>query len=236
MPPLCKFRRPALTLFLLTVFSGTACAEESASGTYLMDVAFTLTAVTDYRYRGLSLSNKKPALQAELSVGHHSGLYTRLWGSSIADNGGADIETQATLGYNVEFGAFSADVQGAYYFYPGAAADNYGEVAMRLGRSFGPSELGATVSYAPAQRNIGNVDNLYAGLDGSAPLLGGPVTISASFGVEDGAFGDRKLDWSLGVSGEAAGLSVGLAYVDASRTSGDRLGKPTLVASVSGNF
>ena len=91
MPPLRKFRRPALTLFLLTVFSGTACAEESASGTYLMDVAFTLTAVTDYRYRGLSLSNKKPALQAELSVGHHSGLYTRLWGSSIADNGGAAI-------------------------------------------------------------------------------------------------------------------------------------------------
>ena len=47
---------------------------------------------------------------------------------------------------------------------------------------------------------------------------------------------DHKLDWSLGVSGDAAGLTFGVAYVDSSRTSRDPQGKPTIVGSISKSF
>ncbi|WP_447761348.1 TorF family putative porin [Sphingopyxis panaciterrae] len=240
MPPdvarVGKFRGAAIVALLVTSFPTAVRAEETAVDTDTLDASFTLSAVSDYRYRGLSLSNKKPALQAEFSVSHDSGVYTRFWGSTIADNGGADIETQVTVGYYAELGAFNADAQAAYYIYPGAAGDNYGEVALRLGRSVGPAELGATVSYAPRQRHIGDTDNLYTGLDASVPLFGELLTLSGNFGVEDGAFGDRKLDWSVGVSGQADRFLLGLAYVDTSRTFGDRLGEPSVVASISATF
>lgn len=210
--------------------------EEGAEEAGTFETAFSLSAVSDYRYRGLSLSNKKPALQTEVSVSHEDGLYARLWGSTITDNGGADMETQVSFGYYVEFGAFNADVQAAYYVYPRASADNYGEVTARLGREIGPAELGATLSYAPGQQGTGNLDNLYVGLDGNLPLFGETVALAGTIGVEDGAFGDRKLDWSLGVTGEKAGLTIGLMYVDSSRTLSDPLGKPTLVASVGATF
>lgn len=234
-----RFRYAGLSAAAFMVFwavPAAATTESAAEEAGAIDPAFSLGAVSDYRYRGLSLSNKKPALQTEVSVSHENGLYARLWGSTIADNGGADIETQVSFGYYVEFGAFNADVQAAYYVYPGASADNYGEVTARLGRQIGPAELGASVSYAPAQQGTGDLDNLYVGLDGNLPLLGETVALAGTFGVEEGAFGDRKLDWSLGVTGEKGELSLGLMYVDSSRTLGDPLGTPTLVASVGATF
>lgn len=228
-------RATALCLFV-AAFSADAGAQEAASPAKRLDAAFSLSAVTDYRYRGLSLSNKKPALQAELTLSHAAGVYSRLWGSTIAGNGGANLETQLTLGYYAEFGALNADVQAAYYVYPGASIDNYGEVAMRLGLAIGASELGVTASYAPPQSTIGDLDNFYAGLDGRVPLADGLATLTGNFGIEDGAFGDRKLDWSIGATRDVGPVTFGLAYVDTDRTFGDRLGKSTLVASVAAAF
>ena len=107
---------------------------------------------------------------------------------------------------------------------------------MRLGLAMGASELGATASYAPPQPNIGDVDNFYAGLDGSVPLPGGLATLTGNFGVEDGAFGDKKLDWSIGLTRDVGAVTLGLTYVDTDRTFGDRLGKPTLLASAAAAF
>lgn len=220
----------------VAAFSAEAGAQEAAISAKGLDTAFSLSAVSDYRYRGLSLSNKKPALQAELSLSHATGAYSRLWGSTVADNGGANLETQLTLGYHAEFGAFNADIQAAYYLYPGASSDNYGEVAMRLGLAIGASELGVTTSYAPPQPNIVDEDNLYVGLDGHVALPGGLAALTGNVGIEDGAFGDRKLDWSLGLTRDVGSVTLGLAYVDTDRTFGDRLGNPTLVASVAAAF
>jgi uncharacterized protein (TIGR02001 family) len=233
--------RIAAALFPLVACAVPARGEPAApsstpSSPPPVDVEFTLAAVSDYRYRGLSLSNKKPSLQAELTATHDTGLYAALWAATIADNGGADLENQVTVGYAGEAGGIAFDLAAAYYLYPGASGDNYAEFAARVSRAVGPAEVGATLSYAPAQANIGDVDNLYAGLDASLALGPTPLTLSGNIGVEDGAFGDHKLDWSLGVSGDAVGLTFGVAYVDSSRTSRDPQGKPTIVGSISKSF
>lgn len=209
-------------------------AETSPSAPVEMD--FSLAAVTDYRYRGLSLSDKKPSLQVSLTASHNTGLYAALWAATIADNGGADLENQITLGYSAEGRTVAFDLAAAYYLYPGAPADNYGELTARISRAIGPAEVGAIMSYAPAQANIGSVDNLYLGLDASLAVGASPLTLSGNIGVEDGAFGDQKLDWSLGFTGDAAGLTFGVAYVDSSRTSRDPQGTPTVVGSISKTF
>jgi hypothetical protein len=63
-----------------------------------------------------------------------------------------------------------------------------------------------------------------------------PLALSGSFGIEDGAFGDRKRDWTLGVSGEVAGFALGAGYVDTVRAGAGRLGRAGLVLSAGRSF
>ncbi|MBA3068734.1 MAG: hypothetical protein FP825_09650 [Hyphomonas sp.] len=220
---------------LALVFSAHADeAETPDSGAFEVD--FTIVAVSDYRFRGYSLTDKGPALQPELTVSHENGLYVFAWGSNIDDNGGAGIEVDFGAGYYTEFGRFNFDLNGMYYSYPDANDDNYAEYTGRLGAAVGNSEVGFTLAYSPAQESLGDVDNTYVMLDGSVPIQGTPFTLLGSYGVEDGAFGDSKRDWSIGASTDLGPFSVSLTYVDAARTGDDPLTDPTAVFAISRSF
>lgn len=226
--------RTALLATGIMLGSAATAASASEEKTWTLDAGATV--VSDYRYRGLSLSDKDPAFQPELTLTHKSGVYVGFWGSTLADNGGEDIETDVMIGYSREFGPVSADVNAMWYLYPGASQDNYLELTGRLSTGIGPAEVGATFSYAPSQDQIGNISNRYYMVDASVPLPSTPLMLSGSFGIEDGAFGDKKQDWSLGVSAEISHFTLGVAYIDSARTGGDPLGKATAVASLSAHF
>ena len=50
--------------------------------------------VSDYRFRGVSLSGGHPAAQASLTLEHDSGFYGNLWGSTL----GHGSQTEVDLG------------------------------------------------------------------------------------------------------------------------------------------
>jgi uncharacterized protein (TIGR02001 family) len=199
-------------------------------------VSAGVTVVSDYRYRGVSLSNKKPAIQPEISIAHKSGVYASLWGSNIASNGGDDIELDGCIGFSKKLGPVKADVGVTGYFYPGAKGQNYGEVFAAIQTDVGPGSVTGSVTYAPKQANIGHQDNLYVGVAGELPLAGTPIKLTGSAGIEDGAFGNGKRDWSLGAKADVAGFDVGVKYVDAARTSGVAGANATAVVSVGKSF
>tara|TARA_R110001606_G_scaffold388576_1_gene553975 strand:+ start:4073 stop:4774 length:702 start_codon:yes stop_codon:yes gene_type:complete len=229
-----KWLLPGITAVLL---SASAHADDTTvTRSSAFEVDLSIVAVSDYRFRGYSLTNTGPALQPELTLSHASGLYLLAWGSNIDDNGGAGVEADFGAGYYTEFGRFNLDVSGMYYSYPDANDDNYAEFTGRLGAAFDSGEVGITVAYSPAQENIGDLDNTYVSLDGSLPLKGTPLTLLGSYGIEDGAFGDSKQDWSIGLSTDLDPFSVSLTYVDASRTGHDPLADPAAVLSVSRMF
>lgn len=212
-----------------------AADEEEASKPF--DIELTLAGVSDYRFRGLSLSDRDPAFQPELSITHESGLYFSVWGSNIANNGGDDIEVDLVGGFSKEVGKVTFDVNATYYLYPGASSTNYVEFISRTSTAIGEGEVGLTLAYAPSQSNIGSVDNFYAAIDGSMPIKGTPLTLVGSFGFEDGAFGDKKKDWTLGVTADVAGFTLGATYVDTGHASGfGKIAKPTGVFSISRTF
>ena len=182
------------------------------------DIEVTLDAVSDYRFRGISLSDKDPAFQPGLTISHESGFYVSAWGSNIAANAGDDIEVDLVAGFAHEFGNVTLDVNATYYIYPGASDFNYLELISRASAPVGKGEVGLTFAYVPSQTNTGNLDNTYVAIDGSMPLGDTPLSLTGSFGFEDGAFGDNKKDWSLGVSAEFGKLTVGVAYVDTAHT------------------
>lgn len=219
----------------LALVSAPAFAEEEESAGPI-DASFSLAVVSDYRFRGVSLSNGKVAIQPEVSISHESGAYLTLWGSNVADNGGDDIELDVTVGYSKEFGKITADVGVVGYFYPGASGLNYGEILGSVSTAVGKGSIGFNVAYAPKQNNIGSNDNLYLGLSGEMPISDTPVTLNASVGRENGAFGDRKMDWSVGADIDIAGFTAGLKYIDTSRTFGTPHSGATAVFSLSKEF
>lgn len=227
---------PAMLAALAGV-SSPAMAADEAEETKAIDVEVTLAGVSDYRFRGLSLSGIDPAFQPEIVVTHESGIYGSIWGSNVADNGGDDIEIDLVAGFAHDIGNVTVDVNATYYLYPGAGSTNYIEFIGNVSTPVGPGTVGLTVAYAPSQSHIGNVDNIYVNLDGSIPIGGTPLSLTGSIGFEDGAFGDNKKDWSLGVTADVGGFTLGAAYVDTSNARNfGRIAKAGAVFSISRTF
>jgi uncharacterized protein (TIGR02001 family) len=212
-----------------------AIAAEAPAKTFDFDL--TLAGVSDYRFRGVSLSDKDPAFQPQVAITHNpSGLYARVWASNIADNGGDSIEIDLVGGISREIGGFTFDVGATYYAYPGAKANEYVELIGVVSHDIGPASVGVTFAYSPKQSAIGNVDGKYAAINASLPIKGTPLTLAGSFGFEDNGFYDNKKDWTLGVTADVLGFTIGAAYVDTSHTSGDPLGDPGAIISISRTF
>ena len=234
-------RKLLITTFVLaaTAFPHIAYAQEveteEGSSSAGIDIDVALTAVTDYRFRGVSLSDKDPAIQPSITISHDSGLYLGAWGSNVADNGGDDLELDAIAGFSFGSDALKFDIGGVYYFYPGAAALNYGELTAKVGTQFGPLALQGVAAYAPSQGGTGHIDNVYLGGNAEIGVPTTPLTLTASLGLEDGAFGDHKLDWSIGAKATYFGLDFGAAYVDTNRSVGG-LGEAGIAFSVGHSF
>ncbi|WND02493.1 TorF family putative porin [Temperatibacter marinus] len=194
--------------------------------------------VTDYRFRGVSLSNKDFAVQGGFDVNWASGFYVGTWASSIETFGGSEMEMDIYAGYGFESNGLSYDVGILAYTYPGSDDTHYLEAYGSVGGSF--NDVGWTVgaAYAYDQDNLGNQTNLYVYTDLEYSLTD-VISLSGHLGVEEGAFGkfngDAKLDWSLGFSYALSDtVGLGVTYIDTNMN--NTIGKETAVISLSASF
>ena len=202
--------------------SAPAFAQDEAAEEAAGPITLTggVAVVSDYRFRGVSLSDKDFAVQPYLTVKHESGLYAGVWGSNLAENPGDDVEVDLYAGF-AGGEELTYDIGATYYLYPGVSSFNYLELTGKLGSTFGPATVGVQLSYVPSQDNTGNSDNVYFGTNASIAIPNSPVSVVGSMGIEDGAFtaGDEKVDWSLGLTANVSGFTVGASYVDTNRKS-----------------
>ena len=220
-----------------TAATPTSSAADATTAEKPFSLDFTLAGVSDYRFRGVSLSNKDPAFQPQIALTHNpTGLYARVWASNVADNGGDDIEIDLVGGIAGEIDGFGIDVGATYYAYPRAKAVEYVEFIGVVSRDIGPASVGVTFAYTPKQGAGAPTRGLYAAINGSLPIKGTPLSLTGSFGIEDNGFYDNKNDYSVGVSADVLGFTVGLSYVDTARTGGDPLAGATALFSISKTF
>lgn len=97
-----KLTTIASSVALLAIASTSAFAQaKAAEPDYTL--AFNVGAVTDYRYRGISQTRFRPALQGGADFAHKSGFYLGAWASNIKwikDAGGdANVEIDLYGGY-----------------------------------------------------------------------------------------------------------------------------------------
>jgi uncharacterized protein (TIGR02001 family) len=226
-------------LLLTAAFSALALpafAQEAED--YDWTVVWEVGAVSDYRFRGYSLSDEGPALQAGVTASAPNGLYAFGWTSTIDEYGagpdgkGATVEVDLGFGYAASVGGFDLDVSAVRYIYPGGEDVDFWELPVSASRAFGDWTLTLGGAYTPEQDNTGG-DNSYAFAGADWTLQGShPVTFSVQAGHEDGAFADDKTDWSLGASTELGPVTLGLEWVDADAADVDG----ALVASITATF
>jgi uncharacterized protein (TIGR02001 family) len=111
-------------------------------------ISGTASVVSDYRYRGITLSDWKPAAQLGLTYDDPVGWYAGAFGSTVRLAPPAGPGFQATV-----FGGFasriasgiSLDAGGDYSTFTGAAGDNYGEVYLGVASE----NVSARIYYSP---------------------------------------------------------------------------------------
>jgi len=210
--------------------------DEEAAGP--IDVSAEVAVLSDYRFRGLSLSAGEPELTASLSVSHESGLYASAWVSNVNLGLGSsdEMEMDWTAGYSKDIGNINVNVGAVYYTYLNHSGYNYIEGFGSVGTKVGPAEVRVGAAYAPKQDNLGGMDNTYVYISGNVPVKDTPFSFHGSFGYEDGAFAVNKKDWIFGASVDlGGGLSATVDYVDTAHDV-TGLGGPTAVASLKFGF
>lgn len=215
----------------LVAVAAPALAQDAPASDITVNGGATL--VTDYRFRGISQTDKRFAVQGNFTVGHSSGLYATVWGSSIDDYviNGSDQEIDFIAGYKRTFGAATVDVGVLYYYYPGAGGVNsdFFEPYASISGAFGPVTAKVSAAYAPKQRALGfqdlnldgvtdKEDSLYVAGDLTAAVPNTPISLSAhvgrSFEKSYITFGEKYTDWSVGASYTWNHLTFGVSYVD----------------------
>jgi len=193
-------------------------------------LSFNASLTTDYRYRGISQSRLKPALQGGADYALPNGFYVGTWGSTITwikdagtitgvDTGSAPLEIDFYGGYKGEIQKdFSYDVGLLQYFYPGNHLANIAKNANTL-EIYGALTYGMfTVKYSHSLTTLfGTVDSKGSGYhDFSATIdAGNGFSVVPHIGHQkvknwsDGSY----TDYSVTVSKDAAGFTWSGAIV-----------------------
>ncbi|WP_093010567.1 TorF family putative porin [Sphingobium sp. YR768] len=224
-----KYQIACAALALLS--SAPAFAQEEPASP--VTVTGSVGLVSDYRFRGVSQSDKAMAVQGGITATHESGAYVGTWASNLAGwgtFGGAGIELDLFAGYAVPLNETTTlDVGLTWYMYPsGADETDFAEPYVKLSSQFGPVKGLLGVAYAPKQQALGKWynsadsyatgipdapgkknDNFYIWGDVSSAIPDTPITLKAHLGWSKGNSGLGPNGTSVAPTGKYADWMIG---------------------------
>ncbi|MDF1721531.1 MAG: TorF family putative porin [Minwuia sp.] len=189
---------------------------------------------SEYRFRGVTQSDKEPTIQGGFDWGHDSGVYLGTWASNVEFND-AHIEMDFYGGFTNEVGALSYDVGAIYYWYPGASDRfnfNFVEGYVGLGYDLDFAALSIGAAYSP--EFFGQTGNAVYTNAGVGVPLPGDFSLDAGVGYQVVEQATNIVDWSVGVSKSFMGFDFSLSYVDTDQTAVGS--EATVVFAVSRSF
>ncbi|CAH0495768.1 TorF family putative porin [Novosphingobium sp. CECT 9465] len=224
----------AVAAIAIATAATPAFAQEEESGP--ITVSGSAALVSDYRFRGVSMSDKEMAVQAGVTVSHESGLYVGTWGSNLAGWGtflGSNMELDIYGGYKTTINDVTVDVGLTWYMYPGGLDNtDFAEPYVKVSSAVGPASVLVGVAYAPKQEALGKwynngasastgvydnpgakADNLYLWTDVSAAIPETPLTVKAHLGYsKSGNDGLGPQGTAVSPTGEYVDWLVGADY------------------------
>ena len=201
-------------LFATAAFaqSAPAAAPEAPE---VSPITANVTVVNDYRYRGLSQSNFKPAIQGGFDYAHESGFYIGNWNSSISwiadgyNTPGAIAFTNKTVSAPIEMdfyagikkeligAGFASDFGVLQYYYPTSGIPNSNNAL---------ANPNTTELYVAQNFTFGPVTGFVKFSYAVTPIFG-TVNSSGSY------YPDLTLNYDTGVWGLSLNGHVGYQYI-----------------------
>lgn len=222
----------ALSLAAMTLPS--FAQQKAAEPEYTISGNFGL--VSDYRFRGISQTDKKPAAQGGFDFAHKGGVYLGTWASNVnswASLDGNNMEIDFYGGYKgVLTEGINFDVGYIAYQYPGTESNPKQNTAeLYVGVSSGPLSYKLSRTMSKAWFGIGEVGGVGASAKGSLyhdltlSYAIDKLTLSAHVGYQNLKARDGSAtiaatvnpsfqDYRLGASYDLGdGFSAGLAWI-----------------------
>jgi len=186
-------------------------------------ISGNITLVSDYRFRGISLSDQKPAAQLSFGYDHPSGWYAGAFASTVQllDRSGRDLQLIPYAGYAQRMGAgLSWDVGAGYSSFSHAGARNYAEVHGGVSSE----NVSTRLYYSPDYFGQGSA-TLYAELN-AARLVMASIQLFGHIGVlrsrNPGISYERPIQYQFdvqaGTSVDFEKFNVQLAWVASDKT------------------
>lgn len=190
---------------------------------------------SDYRFRGISQTNKKPAFQGGFDIAHASGFYVGNWNSNVDSTlyNGANLEMDFYGGFKYPIGPVTLDGGVYYYYYPGSGQSPAGSFKIDNTELYiGAGYETYSIKYSYAVSDFFGINDS----KGSWYLEGnGSYDLGNGFGLV-GHLGYQKLknnarvieiggttpvdsitDWKIGATYDWKGWVFGVAYVSTNR-------------------
>lgn len=196
-----------------------------------------ITLASDYKFRGFTQTNYKPALQGGFDYTNKSGFYLGNWNSNVEQtlyNGGS-LEMDVYGGYKGTMGAVSYDLGAIYYAYPGSVGPKIDNKEIYIGLGTGPvtAKLYYSVGDYFSTQAIYKATSGRAGAstEGTTYLdlgythdLGDGWGLNAHVGFlnlkngkSNGLSGNSVTDYKLGVTKDISGWVLGASYLTTSK-------------------
>jgi uncharacterized protein (TIGR02001 family) len=223
-------QKTAIALAASSVFATATYAQTApAPAPEVSPITANVTVVNDYRYRGLTQSNFKPAIQGGFDYAHESGFYIGNWNSSISwisdgyagttPSVSAPIEMDFYAGFKKELigEGFATDFGFLQYFYPIANLPNNtstASVASSTGRQGNGVNPNTTEAYIAQNFTFGPVT-------GFAKFS---YSLSNTFGIYNSSgsyYPDLTVNYDTGVLGLSLNGHVGYQYISNNQTGYD---------------
>ena len=243
---------------LTAAFTGTAAFADAPAPTPEITITGSAAIVSQYKFRGLTQSDNKPAVQATFTVADKSGFYISMWGSSGANsksdakgnvvyaspNEGTEIDVYG--GYTHGIGASGVTFDGGVYgyIYPNVSAYNLFEVYGSLSKSYGPVTAKVGLNWAPKQKYFStNVPaatqyNMYEyGELSYTPASLPALTLHSHLGHTGGGlnFVKEYIDYTVGVSYKVKSLTFDISAVGTDISKSDVAKSGAGAAGTAGN-
>lgn len=194
---------------LLAVAGTTQAGEFSA----------TVTATSDYDFRGVTQTAQDPALQGSIDWAADNGIYVGAWGSNVDFGDCCDESMELDLYVGFAGGdeeGLTFDVGGVWYAYPGADDIDYPEIWAGIGYGM----FGAKLWYSWDE--FATDESAYY-IEGSMDIpLPNDFGISVHVGYSDGDAFDNLVgyqsyfDYSVGITKSIGNWGLELKWVDGS--------------------
>ena len=179
------------------------------------DLSMTVTATSDYDFRGVTQTAQDPALQLSVDWAAENGLYVGAWGSNVdfGDCCDENVEVDLYAGFaGGDEDGLTFDVGGVYYAYPGAEDIDFPEIWAGIAYGMFDAKVWYSWDFAAS-------DEAAYYLEGNVNVpLPNDFGLVVHAGYSDGSFwdSDSYFDYAIGFTKSFGGFDFELKWVDGS--------------------